>query len=100
MPSTLYLDAAWMGKMAPSAQWALQDFVRVAGEEGCTLYFKRFFKDGRNTVRLNYCPSGFLTIRELSSGFRRVWPLLAQKQLHLPSGVFSRDFLPFSHTSV
>ena len=46
MPSTLYLDAARMGQMAPSAQWALQDFVRVAGEEGCTLYFERFFRDG------------------------------------------------------
>ena len=32
--------------MTPSAQWALQDFVRVAGDEGCTLYFERFFKDG------------------------------------------------------
>jgi aspartate aminotransferase-like enzyme len=46
MPSTLYLDAARMGQMTPSAQWALQDFVRIAGEEGCTLYFERFFQDG------------------------------------------------------
>jgi selenocysteine lyase/cysteine desulfurase len=46
MPSTLYLDAARMGRMAPSAQLAMQDFVRLAGEEGCTLYFERFFKDG------------------------------------------------------
>ena len=46
MPSTLYLDAARMGQMTPSAQWALQDFVRVAGDEGCTLYFERFFKEG------------------------------------------------------
>jgi hypothetical protein len=30
MPPTLYLDAARMGQMTPSAQWALQDFVRVA----------------------------------------------------------------------
>jgi len=42
MPSMLYLDAARMGRMAPTAQWALRDFVRVAGEEGCTLYFERF----------------------------------------------------------
>ena len=46
MPSTLYLDAARMGRMAPTAQWALQDFVRLAGEEGCTLYFERFVKEG------------------------------------------------------
>jgi len=46
MPSMLYLDAARMGRMAPTAQWALQDFVRIAGEEGCTLYFERFIKDG------------------------------------------------------
>ena len=32
--------------MTTSAQWALQVFVRVAGEVGCTLYFERFFKDG------------------------------------------------------
>jgi aspartate aminotransferase-like enzyme len=35
-----------MGQMTPSAQWALHDFVRVAGEVGCTLYFERFFKEG------------------------------------------------------
>jgi len=32
--------------MAPSAQWALHDFVRLAGEEGCTLYFEQFLKSG------------------------------------------------------
>lgn len=46
MPSMLYLDAARMGRMAPTAQLALQDFVRVAGEEGCTLYIERFIKNG------------------------------------------------------
>jgi hypothetical protein len=46
MPSMVYLDAARMGRMAPTAQWALQDFVRVAGEEGCTLYFENFLKSG------------------------------------------------------
>jgi hypothetical protein len=46
MESTLYLDAARMGQMAPSAQWALHDFVRLAGEEGCTLYFEHFLKSG------------------------------------------------------
>jgi aspartate aminotransferase-like enzyme len=35
-----------MGQMAPSAQWALHDFVRLAGEEGCTLYFEQFLKSG------------------------------------------------------
>ena len=28
------------------AQWALHDFVRLAGEEGCTLYFEHFLKSG------------------------------------------------------
>jgi len=46
MPSALYLDAARMGQMTPSTQWALHDFVRLAGEEGCTLYFDQFFRDG------------------------------------------------------
>ena len=32
--------------MAPTAQLVLQDFVRVAGEEGCTLYFEHFLKSG------------------------------------------------------
>ena len=40
--------------MTPSAQWALQDFVRVAGEEGCTLYFERFFKDGFSAWPASY----------------------------------------------
>ena len=54
MPSTLYLDAARMGQMTPSAQWALHDFVRVAGEVGCTLYFERFFKDGFSAWPASY----------------------------------------------
>ncbi len=54
MPSTLYLDAARMGQMTPSAQWALQDFVRVAGEVGCTLYFERFFKEGFSAWPASY----------------------------------------------
>src|SRR5215470_14420301 len=54
MPSTLYLDAARMGQMAPSAQWALRDFVRLAGEEGCTLYFEHFLKSGFATLSSDY----------------------------------------------
>src|SRR5262249_12842184 len=50
MLSTLYLDAARMGRMAPTAQRALQDFVRLVGEEGCTLYFERFLRDGFSTL--------------------------------------------------
>ena len=50
MPSMLYLDAARMGQMAPSAQWALHDFVRLAGEEGCTLYFEQVLP--RRVLRL------------------------------------------------
>ena len=46
MASMLYLDAARMGRMAPTAQLALGEFVRVAGEEGCTLYVERFLRDG------------------------------------------------------
>ena len=40
--------------MAPSAQLALQDFVRFAGEEGCTLYFERFFKDGFSALPADF----------------------------------------------
>ena len=40
--------------MAPTAQWALQDFVRVAGEEGCTLYFEQFLKEGFSAWPANY----------------------------------------------
>jgi hypothetical protein len=46
MPLSLYLDAARMGLMTPSAQLALQDFVRYQGENGCTLYFEQFLKEG------------------------------------------------------
>ena len=44
MPSTLYLDAARMGLMTTSARLALQDFVRLAGEISCTLYFDEFLR--------------------------------------------------------
>ncbi len=40
--------------MAPSAQWALHDFVRLAGEEGCTLYFEQFLKSGFATFPVTY----------------------------------------------
>lgn len=46
MPHALYLDAARMGKMSPSTQRALQDFVRFLGENGCTLYFDNLLKHG------------------------------------------------------
>lgn len=40
--------------MAPSAQWALHDFVRLAGEEGCTLYFEQFLKSGFSALRATH----------------------------------------------
>ena len=54
MPSTLYLDAARMGQMAPSTHWALHDFVRLAGEEGCTLYFEQFLMSGFAALPINH----------------------------------------------
>lgn len=36
--------------MTPSAQLALQDFVRYQGENGCTLYFEQFLKDGWDSL--------------------------------------------------
>ncbi len=35
-----------MGQMSPSTRWALQEFVRFAGEYGATLYFDDFLKNG------------------------------------------------------
>jgi len=49
MPIPLYLDAARMGLMTPSARLALQDFVRLAGETSCTLYFEGFWKNGTSS---------------------------------------------------
>ena len=46
MPARLYLDTARLGRMSPRAQRAQIDFVRLAGEEGCTLYWERFLRDG------------------------------------------------------
>jgi aspartate aminotransferase-like enzyme len=54
MPSTLYLDAARMGQMAPSTQWALHDFVRLAGEEGCTLYLEHFLTSGFSALPFDH----------------------------------------------
>ena len=46
MPVRLYLDTARLGRMSRRAQRAQIDFVRLAGEEGCTLYWERFLRDG------------------------------------------------------
>lgn len=46
MTSTLYLDTARLGRMCPEAQAADRDFARLAGEEGCTLYFEQFLRWG------------------------------------------------------
>ncbi len=46
MASTLYLDTARLGRMCPEAQAADRDFARLAGEEGCTLYFEQFLRWG------------------------------------------------------
>jgi len=42
----LYLDTARLGLMRPGAQRLYQDFVRFAGEEGCTLYWEDFLRFG------------------------------------------------------
>ena len=46
MPLRLYLDTARLGRMSPRAQRAQFDFVRLAVEEGCTLYWERFLRHG------------------------------------------------------
>lgn len=46
MASTLYLDTARLGRMCPEAQAADRDFARIAGEEGCSLYFEQFLRWG------------------------------------------------------
>ena len=42
----LYLDTARLGRMSRSAQWAVRDFARLAGEAALTLYGKNFLFDG------------------------------------------------------
>ncbi len=42
----LYLDTARLGRMTPRAQQAHVDFVRLAGEEGSSLFFERFLQSG------------------------------------------------------
>ena len=42
----LYLDTARLGRMCPEAQAADRDFARLAGEEGCSLYFEHFLRWG------------------------------------------------------
>jgi hypothetical protein len=60
MPLRLYLDTARLGRMSRRAQGATVDFVRLAGEEGCTLYWDRFLRDGFGVWprRLQTCYSG------------------------------------------
>ncbi len=46
MPTCLYLDTARLGRLRPEAQAADYDFARLAGEEGCSLYFEHFLRWG------------------------------------------------------
>jgi hypothetical protein len=46
MSTLLYLDTARLGRMCPEAQAADHDFARLAGEEGCSLYFEQFLRFG------------------------------------------------------
>lgn len=50
MQSPLYLDTARMGQMSPLACAASIDFARFANEQGCTLYFCEFLKDGFDSL--------------------------------------------------
>jgi selenocysteine lyase/cysteine desulfurase len=45
-PTLLYLDTARLGRMAPRAQLAHLDFARLAGDEGGSLVFERFLREG------------------------------------------------------
>lgn len=90
MPTTLYLDAARMGRMAPSAQRAFHDFVRLAGEESCSLYFERFLRDGYSAwpVRLQRMYPGLCCwggIRELKHALARFVGLPDASQVLLAS---------------
>lgn len=42
----LYLDTARIGRMCPEAHAANDAFARLAGEEGCSLYFEHFLRFG------------------------------------------------------
>ena len=46
MPTLLYLDTARLGLMSERARQAHLDYLRLAGEEGCSLYFDRFLREG------------------------------------------------------
>ena len=46
MAHRLYLDTARLGLMRRGAQRLYGDFVRFAGEEGCSLYWEDFLRNG------------------------------------------------------
>jgi hypothetical protein len=46
MSTLLYLDTARLGLMSEPARRAHQDYIRLAGKEGCSLYFDRFLRSG------------------------------------------------------
>ncbi len=50
MPTKLYLDTARLGQMSKTAQLALFDFIRFAGEEGGSLYFDRLLRHGSQAL--------------------------------------------------
>jgi aspartate aminotransferase-like enzyme len=46
VPTLLYLDSARLGLMSERARQAHLDYLRFAGEEGCSLYFDQFLREG------------------------------------------------------
>ena len=54
MGTTIYLDTARLGQMCRKAQAADRDFARLAGEEGCSLYFEQFLRFGYDHLPRSY----------------------------------------------
>jgi selenocysteine lyase/cysteine desulfurase len=46
MQTLLYLDSARMGLMCERARQAYFDYIRLAGHEGCSLYFEQLLHEG------------------------------------------------------
>lgn len=88
MPTRLYLDTARLGLTSPGAQEAQQDFVRLAGEEGSSLYFDNLLRSGFDAwpTRLRNRYRGlrhWQGVGELKQALRRLTGMAAGRQVLL-----------------
>jgi selenocysteine lyase/cysteine desulfurase len=84
----IYLDTARLGQMCRKAQAADHDFARLAGEEGCSLYFEQFLRLGydylpRSSRRRFTGLSDWSGVAALKARLKRLLEISQERQVFL-----------------